>query len=149
MMQAGETGIYVAVLVGLLAIVSVSGCGGSGEADTLTKAEFVKEANQICSNARGELEDGLAEAADGEGEPQRGELVTEVILPTVQQMSEDLGDLGPPQGDEKEVRAIVAGFEGGVRKVEANTGADLAQDVAAFGHADQLAEEYGLTDCRI
>jgi hypothetical protein len=149
MVQAGKKGLYGAVLLGLSIVLSAAGCGSSSEAEPVTKAEFVKQANQICSSARSELEEGLAEAADGAAEPQRDEVISDVILPTVQQMSEDLGDLEPPKGDGEEVQAIVAGFEGGVQKVKANAGADLAEDVAAFGHADELAEEYGLTDCRI
>jgi hypothetical protein len=149
MMHMTKKGIYGAVLMGMATVLVAVGCGGSGEAETLTRFDFVKQANAICSSAQSEREEALEQATEGNAKPEKKALVTEVILPTIQQMAEELEDLGRPKDDEKEVQAIVSAFEGGVQKVEANAGADLAADVAAFSHADELAQEYGLTECRI
>jgi hypothetical protein len=152
MLQAGDKAIYAAGLAILFTVFGLAGCGSSSEAETLTKPEFVKQANKICGSAQSERVEALEKALKGDPNPKpqrEEELVTDVILPTIQQMTEELGELGPPKGDEKEVQAIVSAFEGGVQKVEENAGADLTKDVAEFNHANELAEEYGLTGCRV
>lgn len=149
MLQVGDKAIYAAGLAGILTLFALVGCGSSSEADTVTKSEFVKQANRICGSAQSERLETLA-AVKGDPKPQREEeLVTNVILPQIQQMVEELGELRPSKGDEREVQAIVSAFEGGVQQVEASAGADLTKDAAAFNNANELAKDYGLTACRI
>jgi hypothetical protein len=143
--------------VGLIAGVLAIGCGGSssgGSTSTssvstssgpLDKSEFVQQANAICANAESERDEVLRSA--GGAEPTGGELAMDA-LPPVQKMTEELGELTPPAGDEKQVTRIVAAFEAGIEKIEANPG-DLNADIAAFAEADRLAEAYGLTECTI
>jgi hypothetical protein len=130
------------VLAGTLAAV---GCGGSGDAAPLTRAQFIDQANAICSNSETERSTATREAA-GDGE--EAAPVTKAALQPVQQMAEELGDLGPPAGDEREVEAIIASFEKGIKKLEASS-TDLVSTIAAFERADELADEYGLTSCAI
>lgn len=134
------------LLATLMLAFIVAGCGDSSEAKPLKKSQFVEEANSICRDAAAERNDAMREAAGGN--PEAAEFVNETILPPIQQMAEELSDLGAPVGDEKEVRAIVAAFEKGVKKVEADP-SDLSAGVTAFDHADELALDYGLVDCTI
>jgi hypothetical protein len=73
--------------------------------------------------------------------------VVEHLVAPVGTMAEELGGLGPPKGDEKQVAAIVKAFEAGVAKLEADPLASNAP--SAFAKADELAAAYGLTDCVI
>lgn len=136
----------LSVLMALMLVLAVAGCGGSSEAKPLKKSQFVEEANSICKDAAAERGEAMREAADGD--PDAAEFATETALPPVQHMAEELGDLGAPVGDEKEVQAIVVAFEKGVKKVEADP-ANPSVGVTAFDHADELALEYGLADCTI
>jgi hypothetical protein len=143
--KAGKT--FCAASSAALAIALIAaGCGGSGESAPLKKPQFVTQANSICRNAEAERDTALREAASSN--PEVAALATETALPPIQKMTEELGELGPPVGHEKEVGAIIGAFEKGIKSVEANP-SDVASDVSAFTRANELAEEYGLTDCQI
>lgn len=127
------------------------GCGDSADAGPLTKSQFLQEADSICRTANQEREEALKEAAEQEdtgGGSESEYFVTEAALPPVESMTEDLGDLVPPRGDEKEVEAIIAAFEQGIARIEADP-TDLTTAVSAFTKANQLSEAYGLKDCTI
>jgi hypothetical protein len=146
--------ISAALLGGAAAMaLIVAGCGG--DSAPLTKAAFVEQANSICKQGRRELAAALKEAgsenAQGSGssssDAEIEAVVTAVAMPQVQGMIEELSDLNPPKRDRKQVAAVVAGFEEGVEKSEANPGSAL--DGSAFIVADERAEAYGLTECTI
>ena len=121
----------------------VAGCGGSSDADPLNTAQFVQEANSICASAEAERNEALRDAADGE--PGLAELANEA-LPSVEEMTEELGELGAPVSDRSEVQAIVNAFNAGIEEVKVNP-ANPAIAIAAFSEANKLAEAYGLTEC--
>jgi hypothetical protein len=130
-----------------------AGCGGGGEADPLSKTAFVKQGNSICAQAIAERESAMSDTSkeitqeELSSEAELEKFVTDAALPPVQQMAEELGDLGAPKGDEKKVEAIVTGFEGGVEKGEADPNSVVSG--AAFAGANKLALAYGLTECQI
>jgi len=140
------------VLVGTLLIALAGiGCGDSADAGPLTKSQFLLQADSICRTAEEEREEALKEAAEQEDTGSGSEaeyFVSEVALPPIESMNEDLGDLVPPRGDEKEVEAIIAAFEQGIGRIEADP-TDLTIAVSAFTKANQLSEAYGLKDCTI
>jgi hypothetical protein len=147
-------GRIILVLLGLLTAASIaSGCGSSSEAAPLSKAAFVKEGNAICLQAREEQGSALKEAASDSGgdsvsgEAEAEEFVTEIALPPIEQMTEELADLGVPKGDEKRVAAIVTGLERGIAKSEADPSSAMTD--ASFVAVNRLAEAYGLADCTI
>jgi hypothetical protein len=130
----------------LVAVLLVPGCGGSSSGSgSLTKTEFITAANAICSSAEEERKEAL-QGVSGEN-PEAVEL-TNSALPAVEKMTEELGDLGPPPGDGQKVQEIVAAYEAGIKRIEADPG-NLTAAINAFTKANQLAEDYGLTDCAI
>lgn len=149
MINSNSAAFLAAFVVALLTAAAI-GCGGSSEAAPLKKAEFVNQANAICVTAQAEREgqrQELAESADESGGPGEAEAVMALLLEPIDQMTEELGDLGPPKGQEKEVAAIVAAYEEGASKLEADpSGVDSS---AAFDKANELAQEYGLKACTI
>jgi hypothetical protein len=148
MMHGAGKGVYAAVLTVFLAVLVAAGCGGSSQAETLKKPEFIKQANAICAESQKERDKAVTSATEG-AEPSKVQLVTDTILPTIQEMTEELSELGAPEGDEKEVQAIIDAINSAAKEVAAHAEGTLEEDVEAFKHADQLAEEYGLTDCAI
>lgn len=133
----------------LLVCVGVVGCGGSGDSEPLNKPAFVEEASAICVEADEERQQGTDDLVDGdEVDPsEEAEVVSDALVAPVQTMAEELGDLGPPKGDEKQVEAIVAAFEAGAAKAEADPVGSEAE--LPFAKANELALEYGLSDCTI
>jgi hypothetical protein len=139
-----------ASFVGALAVALIAAGCGSSEPDPLTKAEFTKQGNSICKNSAEEREAKTSEAAKedkgGSEEEEFETFVADAALPPIQDMTEELAGLGVPKGDEKEVEAMVVAFEVGVEKLEANP---RTLSGPAFAKADKLAEDYGLTECKI
>jgi hypothetical protein len=131
--------------------VIVAGCGsGDSQSAPLTKSAFVEQANGICKNATEERQQGtkeaVAKAAEAD-ESDEAQVFTETLLAPVETMTEELGDLGPPKQQEKQVEAIIAAFEGGAEELEADPG--FTKGSTAFSEANELAARYGLTECTI
>lgn len=140
-------------LVSLLAalIVFAAGCGGSGDPKPLKKPQFVAQADKICSKANEERtktsKSAVEEATADVSEEDEAVAGTEALLSPIEEMTDELGGLGPPRGDEKEVEAIIAAFEAGSQQLEEEPGGP--HSVNAYQKANELAEAYGLIDCSI
>jgi hypothetical protein len=136
-----------------LAVLAIgAGCGG-GDDDSLSKAEFVKQADAICTQKEAEknkaLEAGFQQAGkEGKkGKKVEEELVTDTALPPISEMTEELGDLGAPSGEEDKAEAMVEAFEEEVEKIEGDPGSVLTGAGGEFAKANKLAKEMGLKVC--
>ncbi len=132
----------------------VVGCG-SDAPDPLPKTAFIEQGNAICKQAAEKRDTDLKEAAkesaqgseELSSEAELEKFVTEVALPPIQTMTEELDDLGAPEKDERQVATVVDGFQEGIAKVEANP--RMALTSAPFTNANRRANAYGLTECII
>lgn len=136
----------------LILAVVVAGCGGSSDAQgaPLPKPVFVKQANAICQRATEARKQASKEATSKAAEVDESEeaqVFTEALLASVKTMTEELGELGPPKHQEKQVEGIIVAFEGGIEEIEANP--ESSQVPFAFAEANKLAAAYGLTECSI
>lgn len=146
----------VKLVIPALAVLGLAlhavGCGG-GESGPLTKAAFVKEGNAICAHAAEERGSALKEAGEEDDQnfsSSEAELewaVTEVALPPLQEMTEEIADLAAPKGDGKRVNSIVAALEGAIKKSEADPSGAVTG--LPFTQANRRAETYGLSECTI
>jgi hypothetical protein len=143
------------MLFGVLAIgVIAAGCGSSSDStSSLTKAEFIKQADAICTagnkSDEAEFEAYAKENGLENKEPsdaQKEELVTDVVLPSISKQGEEISALGAPSGEEDQVNAIVDGIEGAVEEAEGDPSVVLSGP-GPFKEVDKLAKDYGLTVC--
>jgi len=130
-----------ATLVALLAVVAVvAGCGGGGSSSDSTsggttggsteestdgstessgaaptKAAFIKEGDEICTDDENELNEEIEAFAKEEGidlktdelsSDQETELFQELVLPNIGKQAEELGALTPPEGDEETIEEL-------------------------------------------
>lgn len=148
MLLRGKGNIACSVAAAVVLLVAlVSGCGGSSDAAPLKQPVFVKEANAICAAAQNEREEqGKDLGPDSDG-PEDADDVMQLLLEPVDKMTGEINDLGAPVGQEKQVEAIVAAYEAGIAKLEEEP--ESPNSVSAFNKANQLAAEFGLTDCTI
>jgi hypothetical protein len=141
--------IVIVVLAALAAFMAF-GCGGGGDEESLTKAEYVRKGNAICGKwqqARGAL--------FGKFNKQLGPSVTKakrekailMILKPYETASLDLAELPPPEGEEKKVQAITAAMEAAFTEAKENP-ATLLRSSAVFEKPNTLAEDYGLKECK-
>lgn len=149
-------GAFSALLAGAFVVaLVVAGCGGGGEADPepLSKTAFIEKGNAICRQATKEQEQALRAASNGtagefsSADEELQGFVENGALPSLQKMTEELGDLGAPKKDEEQVDAIVASFEDATEKMESDPHSALPGEVST--EANELAASYGLMDCGI
>jgi hypothetical protein len=156
--------IRVLFALAALALV-VAGCGGdqdeggsegSANGEVLTKAEFIKRADEICEQVdetqKAAFRNYTAKHPDAiESQSVNEELVSTIGLPPLDAEARQLDALPVPEGDEPEVQAIVEGLEEAVRKVERNPAllVNLKEGAGPFEAAGKLAGEYGLKACSL
>lgn len=148
----------IAAFIGVVAIAAiVAGCGSSDdESSSLTKAQFIAQADAICKKGNAEIESEVEAFAEENGieeneEPskaQQAEVSETILAPNIENQSEEIRDLEAPSGDEDEVSAMLDSLDEGVEAVEANPEAPFESNQPnPFGQANKLAKEYGLKVC--
>jgi hypothetical protein len=147
----------IALLLGVLALVVVAGCGSSDDDSTettveLTKVEFIKQGDQICEKSEEQSETEAEEFAEENGfelenasEAELEEAIGEVLVPTLNQQVEEIQALGAPEGDEGQVEAIIVALEDASAEVEDDP--SLAIEGQPLKEASQLAGDYGFKVC--
>lgn len=136
-----------------------AGCGSSSDsnsevtASSISKAQFIKEADAACKKGEEEIqEDFKAFAAENASvknptEEQFSELIDAVLVANIEREVEDIRALGAPKGDEQEVEAILVAREEGIEEAEAQPKRAVQGNMAGFEKADKLAKEYGFGSC--
>lgn len=141
---------------------SSGGAGSSGrEADgssaaskgpSLSKAQFIKQADAFCRKADSVQEVGLQKAGK-EGalkNPSKAEqekLVTEIGLPPLRVELEEISSLSPPKADEAKIGEIIQALEGAIEESEeAPIRVTLGQG-NPFERVNQMAGDFGFKDC--
>lgn len=148
-------GIVLALVAGLTALALLAaGCGGGDDETTsLTRSQFLKQANAMCEEQEERRNQAIQDAIKGKDQSkllpleQREEVVL-TILPAYEEIPEKLEALGPPEGDEEKVEAIAEAIEKAARDVKADP-AEALNSTSQFTQANKLSTEYGLTSCAI
>ena len=152
-----------ALLVGAALIaVLAAGCGSSDDSTTggsdegsLSKAEFVKQGNQICAQGSKDInvefeeftqENGISETKAPAKDVQE-EAVEEILIPSIGRQIDEVKALGTPEGDEGEVEALIVAEEEVLEEAEEDPIALLEGGSAKEKEANKLASAYGLTAC--
>jgi hypothetical protein len=133
---------------------STAGSASSAEgSSSLSKAEFVEQADEICTEGKQKgLEEmsAYAKAHASPGEPKLETLAKALqaaFLPAVQTQVDEIRALGAPQGDEAEVKAILAALEEAVESASKSSPSAGPNFGSNFKHSGELAREYGLNGC--
>ena len=154
---SGRPRFAVAAVVAVLAAAAFAvGCGDGG-ADTSAadaRADFIAEADQICTEASARIN------AEAEPLQQRagskvatGTEVTDffkqVTIPELERMYKQIGELTPPPGDEDQIEAILDAGEQAISAGKENP-KSLAKPIGEgnpFEEANGLAQDYGFAVC--
>jgi hypothetical protein len=169
----------LAGLLAVLGLLALAGCGGSGSAGTsaqtdaqsseqeaatkaqafagtLTKAQFLKQANAICVKGTAAMSKGDAafwskHRSPGGKAPSQAltnELQLKAILPVREKELRQIRALGLPRGDEQRVETILRAWREGVEKgKEEPSSLDSAGPEFAFYKAYSMGIDYGLEKC--
>ncbi len=143
----------IALFAGVLLIALVAGCGSSSDSSSLTKAEFIKQADAICTKGEKAIETGAEKFAEENNvntekptKAQKEEVITQVVAPSIRKQGEEISELGAPSGDEDKVEAIVDSVEEGADELESKP-AQLFEGKNPLAAGSKLAKEYGLKVC--
>jgi hypothetical protein len=148
---------FLSALAALAALAAVvAGCGGGGDTTdstvSLTKAEFIKQGDAICTEANEQNQSEAEEFAEengfeleGAGKKQLEEAVAEVLAPGLSRQAEELDALGAPEGDEEKIEEIVVSLEDTAGEIEDEPG--LVFESAALKEPSELAQDYGFKIC--
>jgi hypothetical protein len=148
-----QAGVLAALLVALAVIVT--GCGGSSSTTAaITKAEFVKKGNAICTagneRVQKEVNSYIGKSGLKEGEEpskaQDEELAETILLPSVSQEVEEIKALGIPSEEGEGAEAVIESAEESIAKGEEDPAAVISSE-NTFAKTNKLAHDYGLTVC--
>lgn len=138
--------------LGLTALAVVAGCGSDDETASLTRAQFIKQANAVCiegEKERGKLIQGASKLVKpGEELSKAGkeEFVITAAVEPYRKMTRKIEELGAPEGDEQEVEAIIKAMEEAADKAEANPQQTI-DSIIPFAEANRVIGEYGIESC--
>jgi len=139
------------LLAGILALMA-AGCGGGDDggedAAPLSKADFTTQADKICADGNAELESEAEALGDEPTQEQIEGFAADVLVPNLQGQHDDIADLGVPEGDEDDVKAILDSLQEGIDAVEADPSLITSSD-DPLAEASDLAGDYGLTECAV
>jgi hypothetical protein len=149
-------GRSVALLVTAALCLASVGCGGGGESSgSLTKAQFLKKANAICAKGTKEFGKGDVAFWKRHGGPRSdanqaltNELQLTVALPIRKEELRQIRALGLPRGSEQRVEKMLAAWQAGIKKGEAEPASlDSAGPAYAFYKSYSMGIDYGLVKC--
>jgi len=149
----------ILLLAAAMALAAIAaGCGSSGDDDstevtvTPTKAEFIKQGDEICKQAEEDSEAEAEEFAEENdftlekaSEEQLEEAIGEVLVPALDRQADEIKALGAPEGDEKKVEEIVVALEGASAEVADDP--SKAFEGEPLKEASELADAYGFKVC--
>ena len=134
---------------------STESTGGSTESSGAapTKAAFIKEGDEICTDDENELNEEIEAFAKEEGidlktdelsSDQETDLFQELVLPNIGKQAEELGALTPPEGDEETIEELTDTLASEVEEAE-DAGGKPGSDTLAG--ATKMAKAYGFKAC--
>lgn len=151
-MNRGYAGGTLGVLLVLVALMV--GCGSSSTTATseapLTKAEFIRQGDEICQAGNKASTTEIKQFAKENGfgpEPNQAqfeEAVTEVLVPNLKRQTDELDELAPPAKDEEKIEALIASLRETITKMEKNP-SSLEENVLA--EPIRLENAYGFKVC--
>jgi hypothetical protein len=143
MKLVGLTLILAALAVGAV------GCGGSDEESTISKTDFIAQANEICKTANDQVD--AASNEELSNSPTNEEIEAfwnDTARPSVEDQVAQIRELGAPEGDEEQIDTFLTEVESATEEAQsAIDNGTFGQGPDPFAEADRLSIEYGLTDC--
>lgn len=141
-------------VAGALAAALGTGCGGGSDSETstVTKAQFIKQAEAVCQKTQDEVESGTADffkqirAKGGNvGSPANLETrINDVYVPALEGELEKLEAIGAPEADEQEIEAILANLAKGRQLMEEEGVAGMTRSAASLTKFQVGASKYGI-----
>ena len=118
--------------------------------EAITRPEFLREADLICHSTEARIEAAADDIVTAPGEPDPAEVervARSIVIPALETEVRAIRALGAPEGDERQVDAILAATERGIRAIERDPRNLLDGAPRELRRAGQLARGYGSEQC--
>ena len=138
--------LYLIAATALAAGLIAAGCGDDDDdsGSSLSKDEFIVQANDICTAGTTELNE-AAEETFGTGQQptpeEEEEFVTDTVVPNIQGQIDDIRDI-VPEDESDEVNGILDEAELALQDLQENP-----TEGDPFAEIDDDLTEYGLSAC--
>ncbi len=143
-------------ILGAISLMVAVGCGGGGgdTSTTVTKAEFTKQADEICASGKEERKDAFVNYSksiqETSSSPTRslerklaGEMVENYLVPSLKRQLQQLEDLGAPAADEAQVSKMLATLTVAIEELE-KKGVQALVNAGELVNFQKEAQAYGL-----
>lgn len=132
------------------------GCGGGGDGTVtavIPKKAFLRKADAICAETYDRMRSRYLAFVEGKANPfsedrEIQDFADTVLIPTKRREVERLRALGAPSGEGEQVEAILEAYEEGIERAEDDPQAAVSSARGVFTEATELAQGYGLENCR-
>ena len=149
---------YIALTLTCVLAGFAAGCGdddddngGGGGSDAPTKAEYVQQADRICTQGDNAMSrEAEQRFGDVQGEPSQAqieEFANDIVIPNIEDQIAQLRELTPPEGDEETVNEIYDKADEAIADLKDDPRGVVEDDAGPFKEANQLAQDYGLKVC--
>lgn len=129
-----------------------AGCGGGGdESGEIDKATFVRQANEICKQASGKMAAEVAAISNRESSnPSKARLllVTESLVPGLEEELQKIRALGIPADAKVEAEAFLNAYRKSIAKTKANPGIGL-EIIPPYESVQLTGTKMGANECPI
>lgn len=141
--------VTVGIVLVAFAMAGVAGCDdddSTTSTETLTKDEFVQQANAICAETGKEIDAAATEAQAAGGDQEA--FITDTLAPAVESELAAIAALPVPAGEEDQIAAILDAANQGLDEVQADPTVLMGGGGGdPFAEANELGDAYGLTEC--
>ena len=150
MIRARVALVLTCTLAGLAAGCGDDDDGGGGGSDAPTKAEYIKQGDQICRAGDKAIEQEGRQKFGAGGDPSKAQLIEfteETIVPNLEDQITQLRELAAPDGDEDTLIGIWDAADEGTASIKDDPEQVVQGDSTAFDEANGLARDYGFKVC--
>jgi hypothetical protein len=126
--------------------VVVVGCGGDD--DTLTKAQFINQADAICKQGNKRIDAAAKEIFTTKQEPSKAQLTqfaTDTLIPDIQGQVDDVRALNEPSEDEDQVNTFLDSAQAELDKGKEDP--LYMTSSKSFSETNKLGKAYGFKVC--
>jgi hypothetical protein len=124
------------------------GCGADESAEAaLSKGQFAKRADLICTKAANEQPEKAATFLDQHPNADEVDLIEPALLPPLESMVEELKKLGLPRGAEAQAQAFLDEVDKALGEVKNEPKLALDERHNPFSKANELGRKLKLGDC--
>jgi nitrous oxide reductase accessory protein NosL len=139
----------LAALSVLLILLVVAGCGAGNEPAeaSLTKAEFRKQADLICTAAANEQFRKAGIYLNKHPGTKEVDLVEPAAIPPLEKEIRELSALSPPSEQQEDVRTYISDLEKALRKIKEEPSSAIDKTNNPYNNSNTLARHLGMGDC--